>query len=316
MDFATLPPEITSGQMHSGPGSQSMVSAAAAWDTLAAQLYSRAADYCSVTSGLARRCHEPLAARITQSAMPLIGWLRAAAADAEQAAAQARAAACAYESALTAIVPPTAVHANRSQRRLLVATNCLGHTAAAIADIDAEYDQMWARNTDAMYSYADASANASTVTPFGSPPGNPGATAGNWALTAAPDVISTGRQVMSAIPEALRKLSSSPLTRFESSVSPVTPSLSKLNSLTAPSDFAISHLNSMNKAAALQSLLFPAPAVDVAASSAGFGRGVSVGALKVPDTCTTATPDPVDVEPLHAGWFGEPIRLVAVSKPS
>lgn len=311
MDFATLPPEISSGQMYSGPGPQSMALAATAWDTLAAQLYTRAADYRSVTSGLARRSHEPVATRITQTATPLVRWLRTAAAHAEQAAAHARAATSAYESALAAIVPPTEIHTNRSRRESLVATNCLGHTAAAIADIDAEYDQMWARNADAMYSYADASANASAVTPFSSPPGDAVVAEGSWALRAAPDVLSTGRQVMSAIPDALQELSCSPLARFESSLAPVTPSLSRLNSLTAPSDSAISHLNSMNKAAALQSL-FPTPAADTA-SSVALGRGASVGALTVPGICATATPDPVGLMP---GWFGEPIRLVAVSEPS
>jgi PPE-repeat protein len=36
MHFATLPPEINSGRMYSGPGSGSMISAATAWDELAA----------------------------------------------------------------------------------------------------------------------------------------------------------------------------------------------------------------------------------------------------------------------------------------
>jgi PPE-repeat protein len=312
MDFATLPPEITSAQMYSGPGSQSMVSAAAAWDTLAAQLYTRAADYHSLTSKLARRCHEPVATTITQGAAPLIDWLRAAAAQAEQAAVHARAAARAYESAMAAIVSPTVINANRTRRGLLVSTNYLGHAGPAIADIDAEYDQLWARNADAMYSYAGASADASTVTPFNAPPSDAVVAAGSWTLTAAPDVISAGRQVMSAIPESLKGLSSSPRARFESTLTPIAPSLSKLNSLTAPSDFAISNLNSMNKAAALQSL-FPTPAA-VDATSAGFGRGTSVGVLSVPDTVATGAPDPVGAEPLRGGWFGERIRLVAVSE--
>ena len=64
MTFATLPPEINSGRMCTGPGSGSMTEAAAAWDKLAAQLYARLADYRSVTrditgfapvSSLARR---------------------------------------------------------------------------------------------------------------------------------------------------------------------------------------------------------------------------------------------------------------------
>jgi PPE family len=38
MDFAMLAPEINSGRIYAGPGSGSMVAAAAAWDALAAEL--------------------------------------------------------------------------------------------------------------------------------------------------------------------------------------------------------------------------------------------------------------------------------------
>ena len=52
MDFAFLPPEISSGRMYDGPGSGPMLAAAAAWDGLAAELHSAAASYASVISGL------------------------------------------------------------------------------------------------------------------------------------------------------------------------------------------------------------------------------------------------------------------------
>lgn len=38
MDFGVLPPEINSGRMYAGPGSGPMMAAAAAWDSLAAEL--------------------------------------------------------------------------------------------------------------------------------------------------------------------------------------------------------------------------------------------------------------------------------------
>jgi PPE-repeat protein len=43
MDFGALPPEINSGRMYSGPGCGSTLTAAAAWDGLAADLQSTAA---------------------------------------------------------------------------------------------------------------------------------------------------------------------------------------------------------------------------------------------------------------------------------
>ena len=126
---------------------------------------------------------------------------------------------------------------------------------------------MWARDADAMYAYAGASADAAAVTPFTSPPGDRGGAARSWALTSAPDVVSAGHQVMSTIPEALQALSVSPLTTFDASLSSVTAPLSKLSSLSAPSDFAIKHLNCLNKQAALRSL-FTKPAAVRAAFTA------------------------------------------------
>lgn len=55
MDFGVLPPEINSGRMYAGPGSGPMLAAAAAWDGLATELQSTAADYGSVISGPWRR---------------------------------------------------------------------------------------------------------------------------------------------------------------------------------------------------------------------------------------------------------------------
>ena len=42
MDFGALPPEINSARMYAGPGSESMLAAATAWNGLAAELHSAA----------------------------------------------------------------------------------------------------------------------------------------------------------------------------------------------------------------------------------------------------------------------------------
>ncbi|WP_068186548.1 PPE family protein [Mycobacterium sp. UM_CSW] len=262
MDFATLPPEINSGLMHSGPGAGSMAEAATAWDRLAAGLYAAAAQ-----------------TPMLEGAAPYVIWLNAAAARASQAGAQAAAAARAHDSALAATVPPPAITANRAQLRSLGRRNCLAQSGPAIADVDAEYEQMWARDADAMYAYARAAADAATLVPFSSPPGYPGATAGPWALRSAPDVVSAGGRVMSAIPAALQAFSASPLTPLEASLSPVTAPLSRLSSLCAPSGPAIGYLSALNKTAALRSLVRKPARVGPLAS---FGRGTSIGGLSVP----------------------------------
>jgi PPE-repeat protein len=307
MDFATLPPEINSGLMYSGPGTGSMMRAAAAWEKLAARLFTAAAEYRAVTARLGPGGEGPA---LTEAATRFTDWLDAVAARSEDAATRLKVAAGAHQSAFTVTVPPPAIAGNRTRRMSLVSTNCLGQKSAAIANVDAEYDAMWAQNAAAMRAYAESAARAATIAPFPAPPGNLAVTKRNWTLQSAPDVISAGCEVISVIPDALRRLSSSPLTTFEASLSAVTPSLSKLNSMTAPSDFAIGHLNSMNKTAALQSL-FPKPAATNGVN-AGLGRGTLVGGLSVPRTWAAAAPT---TERLRGDWVGEPIHLVAVSEP-
>ncbi|GAB1813252.1 PPE family protein, SVP subgroup [Mycobacterium sp. MUNTM1] len=305
MNFAALPPEISSGLMYSGPGAGSMMRAAAAWEALAARLFRAAADYRAATARLA----ESEAAALGQAAARYLDWLDAVAARSEHAATQLAAAAGAHQSAFTATVPPPEIAGNRAHRISLASANCLGQRSAAIANVDAEYDAMWAQNVDAMHAYAEAAAGAVTMAPFPAPPGKPAVTKRNWTLQSAPDVVSAGRELMSAIPDTLKGLASSPLATLEASLAAVTPSLSKLNSVTAPSDFAIGHLNSMNKTAALQSL-FPKPAAPDGVH-AGLGRGMPVGVLSVPRAWVAAAPM---MERMREARVGEPIHLVAISE--
>ena len=328
MNFPMLPPEINSGRMYRGPGSESMIEAAAAWERLATGLRTAAADFGTVTSKLAAGWGGPASSVMAESIAPHMDWLNAAAKQAECTAAQAKAAVTAHETALAAMVPPPAIDANRAQRISLAKANCLGQSSAAIADIEAEYEQMWAQDTEAMYAYARASAEASTVTPFSSPPspadpsGPARQSAGvapparSWALTAAPEVISAGGQVMSTIPEALKALSSSPLTTFDTSLSSVTSSLSKLSSLSAPSGVAISRLNSLNRAAALNTAaalnsLIPSVCRSGGATGRGLGRGTSIGTLGVPQAWAKATaPRPVAEKLLRRGLERGDVRPI------
>jgi hypothetical protein len=300
--------------------------AAAAWDRLAIRLHTAAADYRAVICKLSSRWGGPAATAATRAATSYIDWLNATATRAEHVANQAAASASAHESAFAATVPPLAINANRAQRRSLAKANHLGQISPAIADIDAEYDQMWAQDADAMYAYACASADASTVTPFTSPPPTTLGPAdhdtaidhASWTLIAAPQIISAGCQVMSAIPEALQVLSSSPLESplesFGRCLSPVTPCLSKLSSLSAPSDFALKHLNSLNKATAMTALLPNHGRVTRERLTAALGRARSIGTLSVPHRwITEETVSPATLE-LQASWVYEPIRLVRGSE--
>jgi PPE-repeat protein len=164
--------------MYAGPGSAPMLAAAEAWQGLAAELHSAANSYQSVVSGLtAGPWLGPASASMAAAAATYISWLNATAVQAEETAAQAKAAAAAYQTAFTSTVPPPMVLANRSRLMTLVATNLFGRNTQAIAANEAQYAEMWAQDAAAMYGYAASSASATSLTPFTPPPQNtnPGA---------------------------------------------------------------------------------------------------------------------------------------------
>src|SRR6201991_3023325 len=204
MDFATLPPEVNSGLMYTGPGSGPMIAAAASWDNLATEVSSAAGDYGSLISGLTSGpWRGPASASMVAAAAPYVSWMNATAAQAEQAAEQAKAAASAYEAAFTATVAPPVIAANRTLLASLVATNILGQNTPAIATTEAHYAEMWAQDAAAMYGYAGSSAAASTLTPFLEPPAT--TTAGQATGTATSAPLS---QLVTSVPAALQGLTS------------------------------------------------------------------------------------------------------------
>jgi PPE-repeat protein len=220
MDFALLPPEINSARMYAGPGSGPMLAAGLAWEGLGAALHSAASAYQSEIAVLtAGPWMGPSAAAMAAAVTPYVAWTRTAAAHAEEAANQARAAAAAYETAFAETVPPPVIAANRALLVALTATNIFGQNTAAIATTEAQYAEMWAQDASAMYGYAAASAAATNMTPFSAPPrttnsGGPasqaaavgeatGTSAGN-----AQSSVSSVSQAISAVPNALTSLAS------------------------------------------------------------------------------------------------------------
>ncbi len=170
MDFAFLPPEISSGRMYSGPGSAPLLAAAGSWDSLTAELDITAETYESVVSGLTSlHWRGPASAAMTATVAPYLGWLQMTAELTRQTAMQARAAAAAYELAFAMTVPPPAVTANRIQQAALIATNFFGQNTVAIAATEAQYAEYWAQDAAAMYGYAASSEAAAQLMPFSSP---------------------------------------------------------------------------------------------------------------------------------------------------
>ncbi len=210
LDFAALPPEINSARMYMGPGSGPLVSAAAAWSTLATELSSTAASYRAVLSALTDGPWVgPSSMRMAAAVAPYVSWMNATAAQAQHTAAQLGTAVAAYETAFAATVPPPEIEVNRALLASLVATNIMGQNTPAIASTEAQYAEMWAQDAQTMYGYAGASSAATTLTPFSAPPQttNPAA-ATTQSAAAAPAAASSTQLTLGGVPSLLQSLSS------------------------------------------------------------------------------------------------------------
>jgi PPE-repeat protein len=247
LDFAALPPEINSGLMYAGPGSGPMLTAAVAWDELAAELYLTSSSYGLVISDLTSGWLGPSSVAMAAAAAPYVLWITTTAAQAEETGAQAKAAVAAYEAAFAMTVPPPVIAANRALLMALIATNFFGQNTPAIMATEAEYVEMWAQDAAAMYGYQATAQAASVLSPFTVPapttsPAGPAAqseavaqavstSAGTGAQTVAP--FTTAMSTV-ATPDALAQLAS--IASSMSSSSSASP-LSLLPTVTSSTAF-------------------------------------------------------------------------------
>jgi PPE-repeat protein len=217
IDFGAIPPEITSARMFTGAGSGSLMTAAAAWNQVAAELNSAARGYQQTITTLSSDDWQGAASTaMADAAAPYLAWMTNTAAEAEHAASQARAAAGAYDAALASTVPPPMIAANRIQLTQLVSNNVFGQNIAAIAKVEAQYAEMWAQDATAMYNYAGQSAASAKVTPFAAAPQitSPTAQAAQATATTSATATSAGNsqstlsQIISSLPNQLNSLAS------------------------------------------------------------------------------------------------------------
>jgi PPE-repeat protein len=169
MEFTTLPPEVTSALIHTGPGAESLIEASSAWQQLGANLEDSAESYVAALSSLSGTWQGPSSAAMVQAVEPYLTWLQTTAQQTQQVASSAQAAAAAFNSVRAAVVSTAQVTANRMQLAQLLATDQFGSNLPAIAETEAEYQSMWANNSAAMTRYQAASAQASTLPQFTSP---------------------------------------------------------------------------------------------------------------------------------------------------
>ena len=180
-----------------------MLAASAAWDSWRTTCTWRRLPIGSVIADLASTWLGPSSLSMANAAATYVSWISATAAQAEETAAQAKAAVAAYEAAFAMTVPPPVIAANRALLLALVATNFFGQNTPAIMATEAHYVEMWAQDAAAMYGYAGASSAASALTPF-TPPAettNPSGLAGLAAAAtqAAGTSAGTGAQTVSPL---------------------------------------------------------------------------------------------------------------------
>jgi PPE-repeat protein len=269
----------------------------------------------------------PSSLSMAAAAAPYAVWMSTTAAAAEQTASQLTSAIAAYEAAFAATVAPPVIAANRASLAALVATNIVGQNTPAIAATEAQYAEMWAQDAGAMYGYAGASAAATTVTPFTSPPPttNPAGTSTQAAAVtqAAASPAGAVQNMLSQVPNTLQSLASA--------ASPNAATAAILNGLNSPGSQALDqlfgsvgrtqvtflHITSfvvsgpVNFFMPLYAAAIPAApaAAKVAAPaaglgglaggltgsygpgvSAGLGQAATVGGLSVPQSWATASP--------------------------
>jgi PPE-repeat protein len=232
VDFGALPPEVNSARMYTGPGSSSLQAAASAWNGLAAELQSAAQGYETTITQLANDgWNGPASTAMASAAQPYVTWMQETAAAAEQAATQARTAAAAYEQAFAATVPPPMIAANRAETAAATQANIFGQYTSLIAQLEAQYGQMWAQDAAAMYGYAGQSAASAKVTPFATPSAttDPGCTASQAAAVSS----ATGTSAATSSQSVLQQLTQSMPSSLQSLASPAatTPALTPLQSL-------------------------------------------------------------------------------------
>jgi PPE-repeat protein len=327
--FAFYPPELNSALMFAGAGSGPLFGAASAWDGLASDLSGAAASFDSVVTGLTNGPWSgPASLAMVAAATPYVGWLSAAAGQAEAAAAQARVAATAFESALAATIPTPVIAANRAQLMTLIATNILGQNTPAIFMTEFEYMEMWAADVAAMLGYhGGAAAVAAALPSFSLPsfslPGLTGLLGSTPLSGVVSQVTGLAGSGGSALTSALSPVISPVVSAVSPALSQVTSSASNLSIsqigqyaqfATLPANFLISPLEQ-----AAQAGTAAHPALDSAAAaagapkfvdngvpvkplggagglgslggaSAGLGNARLVGAMSVPPTWTGSTP--------------------------
>ncbi|MDC8997248.1 PPE family protein [Mycobacterium marinum] len=216
----TLPPEVHSTLLSTGPGPSALWSAAAAWRALATQYTDISDELTQLLAAVrAGSWDGSTAERFVAAHQPFLDWLAQAAAVANAAATAHESAAAGYTSALAAMPTLAELATNHAVHGALVATNFFGINTIPIAFNESDYLRMWVQAAITMTGYQAVSQHSVTATPRTSPPPRiMTADAAPAATSSMPDPVKIILQALQGFLNFLRNLAaetlSGPLEKF------------------------------------------------------------------------------------------------------
>ncbi|WP_454561613.1 PPE family protein [Mycobacterium haemophilum] len=171
MMFAARPPEVNASLFFNGPGVDSIVTAAEAWQNLADKLDTTSKKIAGLLNELTAAWHGPAATQMFQAAAPYQVWLRRVVALADVTATHTKDIAEAYQTARKNMPSPAMIEENRRDHEMLCDTNELGRNTHLIQQNEQQYQTYWENAAKAMGHYTlQAFAALAPVTPFTPPP--------------------------------------------------------------------------------------------------------------------------------------------------